>query len=262
MSKFPETSVTMIERMRNGEFSDLEAWSRSIQRYYAPAERYVCWSLGLKSPDGHPECHDIVQDAFAKMWGKIQKDGFDRLRTGSFRKYFETCIQNAKNDYFRAAKRIKEDLIIDKSVEDSDGHLMSVQKALDPDQDPNKVVEIILDPDPKDQEEDSNKEVKSFEEKRQKLIECFLNASMNRVMSKSHLSDENRQIVKLINDGEEISEVAERCKTTADNVRHVKSRYLQAVRQELEKLAAEDFLLKPEDLKYLEQAELLKSLCS
>lgn len=237
MSNFPETSLTMIERMRNGEFSDLGAWSRSCERYYAPARRYVCWRLGVKSAENRSEFDDIVQDAFIRMWKKFQKDGFDRQRTGSFRAYFESCIRSAINDYLRVAKRIKEDLIIDKPIEDHEGNATEVSIP-DPNQHPDYV----------------------SEEEKQQLIKCFWEDSMRRVMRRSHLSETHRLIVQLIFEGELISVIAEKCKTTADNVRHVHSRYVKAVRNDLDRLAAQEFLLSKEDRKYYEDYQVLKLL--
>jgi len=85
---------------------------------------------------------------------------------------------------------------------------------------------------------------------------------MKRIVRRSHLSEAHRLIIQLVTDGEKSEVVAKKCNTTSDNVRHVMSRYVKAVRKELEELAAEDVLLTREDFEYLENAKLLKSLCS
>src|SRR5260370_40793661 len=90
-----ETSASLLERL--GSSPDEEAWRR-LDALYRPLIR--TWIR--RDPTGGEEAEDIVQDVMAVLVRELP--GFQRQRTGSFRRWLRTITVHRLEAYYRSRK--------------------------------------------------------------------------------------------------------------------------------------------------------------
>ncbi len=90
-----ETSASLLERLRSG--SDQAAW-RQLDALYRPLLRR--WLL--RDPNLGEEAEDIAQDVMEVLVRELP--GFQRRRTGSFRRWLRTITAHRLCDHYRSRR--------------------------------------------------------------------------------------------------------------------------------------------------------------
>jgi RNA polymerase sigma-70 factor (ECF subfamily) len=88
-----ETSASLLERLRTS--SDQEAWRRLDDLYRPLVRRWL-----LRDPTLGEEAEDIVQDVMAVLVRELP--GFQRQRTGSFRRWLRTVTAHRLAAHYRS----------------------------------------------------------------------------------------------------------------------------------------------------------------
>jgi RNA polymerase sigma-70 factor (ECF subfamily) len=90
-----ETSASLLERLRNG--SDEAAWRRLDDLYRPLIRRWL-----LRDPSLGEEAEDVVQDVMAVLVRELP--GFQRQRSGSFRRWLRTITAHRLGDHYRSRR--------------------------------------------------------------------------------------------------------------------------------------------------------------
>ncbi len=95
MSVFPETSMTLLDKIALEGSSEREAaWVRFFDLYTPAIRKFVEWHDPSRDPD------DIIQDIYIKLLGVVQSGKYDSSK-GTFRAFLATMIRNHLASLYR-----------------------------------------------------------------------------------------------------------------------------------------------------------------
>lgn len=186
MSTFPETSFTLIAKIKDlAKGQDSAVWNR-FWDLYAPAMRAFAVFKG-----GEANADDIVMTVLAKLVEVLRRGQFDPAK-GSFHSYLATMIYNEVHMQHRKDE-----------VRRTDAHV-----PLD-----ETLTEGLAAPDSQPLDTDADWQ------------RAILAAAVEHVLTKTALSERDRAVYRLyVQEGRPIEEVAETFRLSRNNVSQIKTR--------------------------------------